>query len=913
MNILNAIFGDPNEKILKELQERVDEINVLEPVFKELSDEALKNKSVGFREQLKSGKTLDDILPEAFAACREASRRVLGQRHYDVQLIGGIAMHLGHIAEMRTGEGKTLTATAPLFLNALESKGCHLVTVNDYLAKRDSVWMGQIYHALGLSVGCIQHDQAFVYDPSYKHVEKAEQEIEHDKERDATGSFRVHVDYLRPCSRREAYEADITYGTNNEFGFDFLRDNMVYTTKQMVQRPLHYAIVDEVDSILIDEARTPLIVSAPAEESNDMYRRFAGAARSLVENLDFNIDEKMRSAALTAEGIAKLERALGIENLYAGTGAEAHHAESALRAHALYRKDRDYVVKDGEVVIVDEFTGRLMEGRRYSEGLHQAIEAKEGVVIQRESETLATITFQNYFRMYDKLAGMTGTAATEAEEFGKIYNLEVTTVPPNKDPQRKDLVDRVYKNEAGKLMAVAKAVKELQAKGQPVLLGTVSIEKNELLSQLLTREGVRHEILNAKNHEREAEIIAQAGRSGSVTLATNMAGRGVDIVLGGNPADPAEAAKVKELGGLMVIGTERHESRRIDNQLRGRSGRQGDPGATQFYVSMEDDLMRIFGSDRVKGMMEKLGIPDDMPIENGIVTSSIEKAQHRVEGHHFDVRKHLLDYDDVLNKHREVLYGRRREIVEAFESEDPKALRSKIVEIIEDEVEQVVMFHTGQLDDKKAGDWNPKEILEVVPTMIPLSETAKKEIEGIAFESKEKLSLASGRTKLIEAIIKAVSEAYIIVEQKIADPVKLKELERNVILRAVDRLWISHLSSMTELRTGIGLRSYGQQDPLVEYKKESFRMFNRLLGSINQEIAYSFFKIAVRAVQAQQALQGKTLFERAGAVIASTKPGAVAAAPSVSSEKQVGRNEPCPCGAKKQDGTPVKYKYCHGK
>ena len=561
-----------------------------------------------------------------------------------------------------------------------------------------------------------------------------------------------------------------------------------------------------------------------------------------------------------------------------------------------------------------------MQGRRYSEGLHQAIEAKEGVKVQNESETLATITFQNYFRMYDKLAGMTGTAATEAEEFGKIYDLEVTTVPPNKISQRKDLTDRVYKNEVGKFTAVAREVKELHEKGQPVLLGTISIEKNEMLSALLTREGVPHNILNAKNHEREAEIIAQAGRTGGVTLATNMAGRGVDIILGGNPPDKEETEKVKALGGLIVIGTERHESRRIDNQLRGRSGRQGDPGATQFYVSMEDDLMRIFGSDRVKGMMDKLGIPDDQPIENSLVTSSIEKAQHRVEGHHFDTRKHLLEYDDVLNKHRELMYSRRREVVDAFEGEDPEALKNKILEIVEDEIEQVVMFHTGETVEKKAGDFNPKEIIEVVQTMIPLSAEARKKLEACTLGAgKEKLALATSRTKIIETIIEATREAYKIVEEKMGDRAKLKELERNVILRSIDRLWIDHLSAMTLLRTGIGLRGYGQMDPLVEYKKESFGMFNRLLGSVNGEIAKSFFKVAVHAIQVRQAtLGGKTLFERAGAIIASAKPGtstitATVTNPAGSAVKEVGRNEPCPCGAKKQDGTPVKYKHCHGK
>ncbi|MFH1253385.1 MAG: preprotein translocase subunit SecA [Candidatus Uhrbacteria bacterium] len=926
MNFFSLIFGDPNKKVLAKLQDQVTQINSFESVMKELSSEELKGKTVEFRERLKNGVALDDLLPEAFAATREAAWRTLNMRHYDVQLLGGIALHLGHIAEMRTGEGKTLAATAPLYLNALEGKGCHLVTVNDYLARRDSVWMGQIYYALGLSVACVQHDQAFIYDPEYSPSHTGggvggggEDDAEaHDAVRDTTGSFRVHTDYLRPCSRKEAYAADITYGTNNEFGFDFLRDNMVYRLDQMVQRPLHYAIVDEVDSILIDEARTPLIISAPAEESTDMYMRFAAAVKFLKENEDYNIDEKMRSAALTAEGIAKLEKTLGIDNIYAGTGAEAHHAEQALRAHALYKNDRDYVVKNGEVIIVDEFTGRLMEGRRYSEGLHQAIEAKEGARVQNESETLATITFQNYFRMYHKLAGMTGTAATEAEEFGKIYDLEVTTIPPNKTPQRHDLPDRVYKNEVGKFTAVAREVKALHEKGQPVLLGTISIEKNEMLSQLLTREGVPHNILNAKNHEREAEIIAQAGRSGGVTLATNMAGRGVDIVLGGNPPDVDEATKVKSFGGLMVIGTERHESRRIDNQLRGRAGRQGDPGATQFYVSMEDDLMRIFGSDRVKGMMDRLGIPDDQPIENGMVSSSIEKAQHRVEGHHFDTRKHLLEYDDVLNKHRELIYGRRREIVEGFEKDDPTSLKNKVLEIVEDEIEQVVMFHTGEgqkgTTGKVGGDWNPQEILEVVQTMIPLSPTARKNIEEFTLgQTKEKLALATERTKLIEIIVSAAKEAYQIAEEKMGDSVKLKELERNVILRAIDRLWIDHLSAMTELRTGIGLRGYGQLDPLVEYKREAFRMFNRLLGGINQEIANSFFKVAVHAINARQAaLQGKTLFERAGAAIASTKPGATTAAAAKtnqagSAQKTVGRNDPCPCGSGK------KYKKCHGK
>jgi preprotein translocase subunit SecA len=922
---LNVIFGDPNKKVVDELRKRAEEVNALEAAMQVLSDEVLKAKTAEFRDRLSNGATLDELMPETFAAVREAAKRQLGQRHFDVQLMGGAVLHRGGIAEMRTGEGKTLTATSPLYLNALEGKGCHLVTVNDYLARRDAVWMGQVFHALGMTVGVIQHEAAFLYDPTFKHEANSVQEAGHDKERDTTGGFRVHMDFLRPCSRKEAYAADITYGTNNEFGFDFLRDNMVYRFDQMVQRPLHFAIVDEVDSILIDEARTPLIISAPAEESNDLYVRFAQIARTLIENEDYNIDEKMRAAALTASGIAKIEQALGVDNLYVKGGITmVHHAEQALRAHALFKRDKEYVVKDDQVIIVDEFTGRLMHGRRYSEGLHQAIEAKEGVKIQRESETLATITFQNYFRMYKKLAGMTGTASTEAEEFGKIYKLEVTSIPTNNDNKRRDLPDRVYKNQVGKFMAVVREIKALHQKGQPVLVGTISIERNELLSQLLTREGVPHNILNAKNHEREAEFIAQAGRRGAVTLATNMAGRGVDIILGGNPVDPAEAEAVKDLGGLFVLGTERHESRRIDNQLRGRCGRQGDPGVSQFYVSMEDDLMRIFGSDRVKGMMDRLGIPDDQPIESGLVSSSIEKAQQRVEGHHFDTRKHLLEYDDVLNKHRELLYTRRREILEAFGNENRESLKPKILELIEDEVEQVVMFHTGEQamtneGKKETGDWNLKEVVEVIETIVPLSPDAKKEFENLAATAaKDKLHVAEQRTKLIETAMKAVNAVYADMEGKMPDRQKLKELERNVILRAMDRLWIEHLSAMSQLRTGIGLRGYGQRDPLIEYKKEAFGMFNQLLVAINQEIANNFFKVAANAIRVQQVtLAGKTLLERAGVVLsgaikgASSPParGGVQGGGSsgvAGGVKVVGRNDPCPCGSGK------KYKKCHG-
>lgn len=926
----NAIFGDPNKKVVDGLRRDVEKINALESQFTVLSDEELKAKTVEFRERLAKGETIDSLVSEAFAAVREAARRTLGQRHFDVQLMGGLVLFRGGIAEMRTGEGKTLTSTAPLYANALMGKGCHLVTVNDYLAKRDSVWMGQVFHRLGLSTGCIQHEGGFIYDPHFKHEHDSTEESEHDKERDETGSFRVHTDFLRPVTRKEAYACDITYGTNNEFGFDYLRDNMAQSTEACVMRGLAFAIVDEVDSILIDEARTPLIISAPAEQSNELYARFATIMRTLVENTDYNIDEKMRAATFTEQGIAKVERAFGIENLYAPDGRNLQHfAESALRAVALYKRDVNYVVKDGGVVIVDEFTGRLMPGRRFSEGIHQAIEAKEGLEVQRESLTLATITFQNFFRLYEKLGGMTGTAATEAEEFGKIYELEVTAIPTNRDVKRLDLPDRVYKNETGKFLAVVREIKERHEKGQPVLVGTVSIEKNEMLGELLKREGVPFSLLNAKNHEKEAEIIAQAGRVGAVTIATNMAGRGVDIKLGGVPTDESEAEKVRELGGLHVIGTERHESRRIDNQLRGRSGRQGDPGSTQFYVSMEDDLMRIFGSDRVKSMMDRLGIPDDMPIENSIITGSIEKAQQRVEGHHFDIRKHLLEYDDVLNKHREVVYKRRQEVLEAFASEDNEALSKAIVEIIEGEVEQVVLFHTaGVVGDHSSvpngavtSDTDAKEIVEVVKTIVPLKPEEEQSLKDVTTgAAKDKLKAAENRSAVIETIMTVVRKRFAQARQVIPDPKQFKMFERSIMLRAMDTLWIEHLSAMTSLRTSIGLRSYGQRDPLIEYKKEAYGMFQRLLGFVNQEIAYNFFKQithVANARAAQQAARKMSSQQQGGPDSTSPVVGGVPAprpvaetsnpAPiNTTSFKDAGRNDPCPCGSGK------KFKKCHG-
>jgi len=677
MSLVELVFGDANKKYIQNLQPIIKKINFLEEEYKTLSDEDLKNKTVIFKQRIQSGETLDDVLPEAFASVREASRRNLDKRHYDVQLVGGICLHRGKIVEMRTGEGKTLVATCPLYLNALEGKGCHLVTVNDYLSRRDTVWMGQIYYALGLSTACVNHDQSFIYDPSFV-AEKNEDDL--DKERDELGGFKVVQDFLRPCSRKEAYSADITYGTNNEFGFDYLKDNMVYRLEDKTQRSFNFAIVDEVDSILIDEARTPLIISAPDAESSNWYSDFARITPQLQEG-DFEVDEKTRSVVLTEKGIERVETILGIGNIYNEKGIKyVHHLEQALKAEILFKKDKDYIIKNDEIVIVDQFTGRLMPGRRWSGGLHQAIEAKEGVTVQAESLTLASVTFQNYFRLYKKLGGMTGTAETSAEEFDKVYHIDVIIIPTNKTAIRKDLPDRVYKNENGKFKAIAEEIKTRYASGQPVLVGTTSIDKNERLSLLLEREGIPHKVLNAKHHEEEGAIIAQAGKPGAITIATNMAGRGVDILLGGNPPTEEDKNKVIGLGGLYVIGTERHEARRIDNQLRGRAGRQGDPGSTQFYVSLDDDVIRVFGGDRLKAIMEKLNFPEDLPIENSFISKSIESAQTKIEGANFDSRKYTLEYDDVLNKHRDVFYKQRYTILEKAEGGD---LRSEMVSLFE--------------------------------------------------------------------------------------------------------------------------------------------------------------------------------------------------------------------------------------
>jgi preprotein translocase subunit SecA len=902
MGIFSWFLGDANKKVIEEIKKIVAVVNDLEPGIKKLSDEKLKDKTAEFKERLNKGKTLDDILPEAFAVMREASNRILGMRHYDVQLIGGVVLHRGEISEMKTGEGKTLVASLSLYLNALAGTGAHLITVNDYLAKRDAGWNGPAFYSLGLKTACIINNAALIYDPEYTDEQQVDTRLIH----------------MRPCTRKEAYLADITYGTNSEFGFDYLRDNMVGTRAQMVQRGLGFAIVDEVDSVLIDEARTPLIISAPAEESGNLYKKFSQLVPRLVENEDYNIDEKMRATSLTEKGIEKMEKILGMGNIYTEGGMQmVHHLEQALRAHALFKKDRDYVVKDGEVIIIDEFTGRLMVGRRYSEGLHQAIEAKENVDVQKESITLATITIQNYFRMYKKLGGMTGTAATESEEFSKIYNLDVTIVPTNKPVVRIDLPDQIYSTERGKLQAVAAEVKRLHEAGQPVLVGTISIEKNEYLSALLKQAGVPHQLLNAKHHEQEAQIISQAGRVGAVTVATNMAGRGVDIILGGTPFDDAEHEKVTNLGGLFVLGTERHEARRIDNQLRGRAGRQGDPGMSRFYISLEDDLMRIFGSDRVKNMMQKMGFPEDQPIENSFISNSIEKAQKRVEGNNFDIRKHLVEYDDVINKQRLTIYKRRLEILESAEK-DPKATREMVLNMVEEELEQVVLFHTAGEDQT---EWNMKEIGEVAKTIFPVSEALFNGLSSLEKLAGDRLQDAEARTLIIETLVKEAKEQYERLERYVGESSKneatMRLVEREILLRSIDNLWIEHLDELHILRTGIGLRGYGQREPLLEYKRETYEMFMQLQNLIQKQVVYSIYKIGLNAAPPSEPTVDTTKIQVTGPTettqfsdpFESAKHKDIAPVmakkKNVSGEK-VGRNDLCPCGSGK------KYKKCCG-
>ena len=835
MAILSKIFGDANARYIKSLQPIVDRINELEKDYEKLSDSELKEKTAEFKNLLTQGWSLDDILPEAFAAVREASKRTLGQRHFDVQLMGGITLHRGNIAEMKTGEGKTLVATLAVYLNALPDSpsarsggGVHVVTVNDYLSRRDAVWMGQIYNALGLTTGCINHESSYLYDPSFA---KASEGTVLDETRDLTGSFHVVHEFLKPVTRREAYLADITYGTNNEYGFDYLRDNMAYEELQMAQAKGHnFAIVDEVDSILIDEARTPLIISAPDEDSGKLYETFSKIVPHLKENEDYNVDEKLKAVSITESGIEKVEKALGLTNIYDEGGTRhVHHMEQALKAQILFKRDRDYVVKNGEVIIVDEFTGRLMPGRRWSEGLHQAVEAKEGVKIEKESKTLATITFQNYFRLYKKLAGMTGTAQSSAEEFHKVYKLDSTVIPTNKPMIRKDMPDRIYKTEAGKLRAIVREIKKLHEKGQPVLVGTVSIEKNEMLSLMLEKEGIPHNVLNAKQHEKEAEMHAQAGRPGGVTVATNMAGRGVDIILGGNPPNPENARRARDMGGLHVIGTERHEARRIDDQLRGRAGRQGDPGSSRFFVSVEDELVRVFGGDKLKNLMDRLGVGEDDVIENRFVSSAIAQAQSRIEGHNFDIRKYVLEYDDVMNKHREAVYRLRKEVVL---SESAKKI---VLDYLRTQIMNLVNFHTQGQDYK----WNIEEIGESLKALLPVDDEINVQLVEVA--------KAGNKEKLTEFIVKKAEELYEAREKDMgAESVgwRMRRLEKLVLLRTIDELWMDHIEAMEYLRDSVRLRAYGQRDPLVEYKIEGQNMYNQLMVSIGAQVANLIFKVS---------------------------------------------------------------------
>lgn len=816
------LFGDANAQTLNRYRVFIEEINAREKERETLSEEALREKSFTLREKAKSGETHEEILVEAFALVREAAKRTLGQRHFDVQLLGGIALHEGKIAEMKTGEGKTLAATAPAYVNALRGEGVHVVTVNDYLARRDTVWMGQIYQLLGLSVGCLTHEQAYRYDPSYR-AEEVARTSALDRARDTLGSFRVFQEFLRPVSRREAYGADITYGTNHEFGFDYLRDNLAYGGEELVQREHSFAIVDEVDSILIDEARTPLIISVPDHDATKLYREFSRLIPRLKENDDYNVDEKMRAVTLTDAGIEKVQELLGRKIYEEGNLVLIHHLEEALKAHILFKLDKDYVIKNGEVILVDEFTGRLMPGRRYTGGLHQALEAKEGVLVKEESRILASITIQNYFRMYQKLAGMTGTAATSAEEFHKVYGLDVVIIPTNKPMIRTDLPDFIFRTESGKFKALIREAKARHEKGQPLLIGTISIEKNEYLSKLLSREGISHEVLNAKNHEREGAIIAQAGRVGAVTVATNMAGRGVDIILGGNPPDPEEAEKIKTRGGLHIIGTERHEARRIDNQLRGRAGRQGDEGSSQFFVSLEDDLMRIFGSERIKNMMVRLGIPEDEAIVHKMVSRAIEAAQAKIEGFNFDIRKHVLEYDDVLAKQRETIYRKRREIL--FSSLE--VLHKITWSSIENAVGRIVEFHFA-----REGSPDIKELGEIFGSIFP------EKPQGLGEELEKWLHDPDGVRAWLSQFLKEALEKK---EKELGE--RAEASFRMLQLRVMDLLWMGHLETMENLRDSVRLRAYGQRDPLVEYKNEGYRLYRELLSNVDFQVLSWVFRL----------------------------------------------------------------------
>ncbi len=926
MVLLSKLFNS-NEREIEKLKPIVSEINSFEEKFQKLKDEDFSKKTAKFKEAILKDEPLDLILPEAFALVREAARRTIGQRHFDVQLMAGITLASGKIAEQKTGEGKTLSAVPALYLNALTGKNVHLVTVNDYLARRDAGWMGPIFSLLGLSVSSLISEQSFLYDPNFTD--------------DTVWDFRLS--HLKPISRKEAYEKDIVYGINSEFGFDYLRDNMTQSLAEVVQKGHFYAIVDEVDSVLIDEARTPHIISAPDEAPAQKYYEYAKLVEKLSPDIDYKIDEKLRTAHLTDHGIGKIEKLYGISNIYEKDFDTVYHLEAALKARTLFHKEKDYIVKDGQVILVDEFTGRLMHGRRLSEGLHQAIEAKEGVPVQRESKIHATVSLQNYFRMYEKLAGMTGTAATEAEEFHKIYDLPVVVIPTHRPMVRDDLSDSVYKTGRAKITAVANEIEEAHKRGQPVLIGTTSIEKNEIVSELLRRRGIKHEILNAKNHEREAEIIAKAGEKGAVTVATNMAGRGVDIILGGDTPKGKDGREdrdskewrqwekkhqeVLEAGGLYVIGTERHESRRIDNQLRGRSGRQGDPGKSLFFVGLDDEIMRLFGGETIAGIMTRFNIPEDVPLQHGLVSRAIEQAQSKVERFNFDIRKHLVEYDDVLNKQREIIYERRRTILEASAGVE-KFLKDEILEKLEERISMIVNIKSQEILEN--GGSADEVIVEDFSTIIPFDDNSKKQLLT-------QLSQISSIENKTEMLVKLAKNIYEKREEQLGRNV-MTQIERFVVLSAIDNLWVDHLDAIENLRGGIGLRGYGQRDPLVEYKNEAFKMFEQLIGAIDDEIVHRIYKIQVQVsepvrhqhVHAQAAgdtsvseelrtretSENKTSDKKQEtgnkqSMIGSSNNARPAQRSEAGKEqltskpKKLGRNDPCWCGSGK------KYKKCH--
>ena len=855
-SFFKKIVGTKNDRELKRLESYVVKINALEPDIQKLTDEELRNKTPDFRTRLENGESLEDLIPETFAVVREASMRTLKMRHFDSQLIGGVVLHEGRIAEMKTGEGKTLVATLPIYLNALAGKGVHLITVNDYLARRDSEWMGTIYKFLGLSIGVIQHD-------------------------------------IGDEERQQAYRCDITYGTNNEFGFDFLRDNMKFDGADFVQRPLNYAIVDEVDSILIDEARTPLIISGPSEESTDKYYKINRIIPPLKKGTDYEVEEKTRSVALTDDGVAKAEKLLNISNLYDPKNIEIlHHINQGLKAHAIFKRDVDYVVKNNEVIIVDEFTGRMMPGRRYSDGLHQALEAKENVKIESENQTLATITFQNYFRIYNKLAGMTGTADTEASEFHSIYKLDVVVIPTNEKMIRTDHPDVIYRTTKEKFNAVVDDIVELHEKGQPALVGTISIENSEKLSSMLKKRGIKHHVLNAKQHEQEAEIVSCAGQRGAVTIATNMAGRGTDIVLGEGIAD---------LGGLFIVGTERHESRRIDNQLRGRSGRQGDAGASRFYISLDDDLMRIFGSDRISGIMQKLGMEEGVPIEHKLISKAIENAQKKVEGHNFDIRKHLLEYDDVMNKQREIIYEHRREVLQG------ENLKENVFDMIDDIFED--SFDTFIDPEAYPEDWNMEGLRDWMSRLFSLKSSLNGN-KSLKIDSQPALELDLddlNHEDLRKNLIETIRGTYDSRENRIGTE-KIRWLEKRIMLHVIDTIWKDHLLSMDHLKEGIGLRGYAQKNPLIEYKREGFEMFQGMILRIKEGIMEYLFRVQVTSQEEEMMAftpRQQQMIEHHGEP-AAAKGGAGTQTTVKRKEEKVGRNQPCPCGSGK------KYKKCCG-